>query len=290
MNMNEQIQDIESFIKKTVDTHRYGGIVIGISGGIDSAVAAALSGRALGAQRVRGLILTERDSAVDTRRDAEIVCSHLGISCRFQNLSRALRKMGVYRLVPPVLFIPVRLRERYVRNRWRKISSDPFVDDLNSRGEKEFLKGMAYYRVKHRLRMSVLYMEAEKLGYAVVGTTNRSELSTGFYVKYGDEAADIDPLAHLYKTSVMRIGRELELPEKILSKTPSPDLLPGVTDESVLGMNYEDLDRILWKIDTGRDLDAEEPDLVKRVKLIISASRKRKLKNLSVDSDLVCPL
>ena len=288
--MNEQVQHIVSFIKEAVNTHQFGGVVIGISGGIDSAVAAALCVRALGKECVRGLILTERDSAAQTKKDAKLVCGHLGISCRVHDLSKVLRKMGVYRLVPPVWFTPVRLRERYVRSRWRNISVDPFIDDLENRGGSEFLRGLAYYRSKHRTRMAVLYMEAEKLGYAVAGTTNRTELCTGFYVKYGDEAADIDPLAHLYKTSVARLGRELELPEAILSKAPSPDLLPGITDESVLGMKYEDLDRILWKIDTGQDLDAEDPGRVKRVKDILSAAQNRKLKNLSPDAGSIFPL
>jgi NAD+ synthase len=288
--MHEEAQHIVSFIKEAVETYHFGGIVIGISGGIDSAVAAALCVRAIGKQYVRGLILTERDSAAQTRKDAGIVCDHLGISYRCRDLSGVLRKMGVYRLVPPVWFTPVRFRERYVRNRWRNLSADPFIDDLENRGDREFRKGLAYYRIKHRTRMAVLYMEAEKRGYAVTGTTNRTELSTGFYVKYGDEAADIDPLAHLYKTSVVRMGGELGLPEKILSKAPSPDLLPGITDESVLGMNYEDLDRILGKIDADQDLDTEDPSRVQRVKNILDAARNRKLKNLAPDAGAIFPL
>jgi len=91
----------------------------------------------------------------------------------------------------------------------------------------------------------MLYQRASRLNYAVVGTTNRSEWEVGHYDRYGDGACDIDPIRHLFKTQVRALARYLGVPEEIIEKPPSPDLIPGITDELALGMSYEKLDLIL---------------------------------------------
>lgn len=280
--MNSEAERIIQFIRNTIATYSFRGIVIGISGGIDSAVSAGLCVKALGPEKVLGVVLTERDSSPETKRDAKAVCRHLGIKCTCKNISGVLRKMGTYALVPPTLFAPRKVQENYVRNRWHSHSDDTFVDDLKTAGDAEFLKGAAYYRSKHRARMAMLYLQAEKRGYTIVGATNKTELKTGFYVKYGDDSVDIEPLAHLYKTQVRDLGKELALPQQILQKNPSPDLIPGLTDEYALQISYIDLDRILLKKQRGKSLEDEKKENVERVEKIANVAYYRTLKNLSL--------
>lgn len=105
--------------------------------------------------------------------------------------------------------------------------------------------------MKHRLRMIVLYREAERRDLLVMSCANRTEFETGFFVRYGDDSGDIAPIKHLYKTQVFELGAYLGLPEKILEKAPSPDLFAGMKDEEIMGMRYSELDSILWCLDRG---------------------------------------
>ena len=104
--------------------------------------------------------------------------------------------------------------------------------------------------MKHRLRMVLLYSYAERENLLVVGTANKTEALTGFFVKYGDGAADIMPLLPLYKTQVRQLARFIHVPERIIDKAPTPDLIPGITDEFAIGISYEKLDIILSGLDT----------------------------------------
>lgn len=284
--MTTSARKIAAFIAECIETYGYRGIVIGISGGIDSAVAAALCVQALGTDRVQGATLLERDSAPETGNDAETVSRHLNIDRRHQDISPVLRKMGVYSLMPSPWFAPRTMQERYTRKRWNEHSEHPYIDELNMRGNDEFRRGIAFYRAKHRARMAMLYMEAEKRGYAVCGATNKTELKTGLYVKFGDDAADVEPLAHLYKTQIHELAAELELPENIRSKSPSPDLIPGLDDERILGVNYDDLDRILQSLEAEQPLTDEDPETVERVRQMVQAARRRAAERLSPNSTL----
>lgn len=277
-----QSHAIARFIRSALEGRGYAGAVVGISGGIDSAVVAALTVLALGAGRVLGVLLPEMDSAPETLRDSLIVCDHLRIGRVVKPITPVLRALGAYRLQPRHRFIPRRFQERYVRSKLAALGPDSvLIRDLEGRGDAELLRALAYYRVKHRIRMACLYLEAEKRNYAVVGTTNRTEALTGFYVKWGDEAADLDPVRHLYKTEVYELARDLELPRAILEKPPSPDLIPGVTDEMILGMPYPELDGILMRLERGEDASQLEPAKVARVRAILAAAPRRAFRNLS---------
>ena len=274
---------IVRFLRKTIEEYRYKGAVVGVSGGLDSAVVISLCVEALGKDRVLGVILPERDSSPDTLKDALMVCKNLGVEYVVKPITKVLRAMEVYRLQPPAFLIPRKIQERYVKNKWRSLpQKDAYIEDLRNEGNEEFLKGIAYYRVKHRVRMCYLYLEAERRGYAVVGTTNRTEYKLGFYVKWGDDAVDIEPILHLYKTQVYELAKELDVPEKILRKAPSPDLIPGITDEFAIGMSYQDADRILMKMEKGEDLSNEDPEKVERIREILENVRFREIKMKSL--------
>jgi NAD+ synthase len=116
-------------------------------------------------------------------------------------------------------------------------------------------QAVAYHRVKGRLRAILLYYYAELENLLVLGTCNKTEKAIGFFVKYGDAAADIAPLESLYKTQVRQLAAFLEIPDEIISKPPSPDLLPGITDEYAIGLSYEMLDKILWRLEEEMDID-----------------------------------
>jgi NAD+ synthase len=274
------IKKIESFIKENIEKYGYNGAIIGISGGIDSAVVGKLCVDSLGKERVKGLILPERDSSPETIEDAKLVCDFLGIEYRIVKISPILRKIGVYNLEPPTFFIPRKIQENYAKKEFEKRS---YINDLKNQGDKDFLKGLAYYRIKHRIRMVLLYYYAEQINYAVIGTTNKTELKTGFYVKYGDDSVDIEPIMHLYKTQVFELARQLNIPEKIITKSPSPDLIPGITDEYAMGISYNDLDRILIKMENNEDLSNEDKNMIEKVKNILEAAKFREVKNIHME-------
>ena len=249
-------QQIEAYIREKVQELRRDGAIIGISGGLDSGVVTGLAVRALGRERVFGIIMPERDSSPFTVEHAKLVARHFKVPFRLVKLTPLLRQMGVYRLYPPAFFIPRAMKTRYVLRKHEELKTrldeSPLINTFLGTQEKEMRKGVAYFRSKHRVRMTILYFHAERLNFLVVGTSNRSEWLTGFFVPYGDGAADIMPLLPpLFKTRVRALGEYLGVPERILKKPPSPDLMPGLTDEEAIGMEYEDLDLILDGLERG---------------------------------------
>lgn len=280
MNFEPKIEceRIVEFIRSTMEQYNFKGAVLGISGGIDSAVVLGLLVKAIEREKIKALILPERDSSKQSIKDAKLVCDAFNVDYEIYNLTGALRKLGVYSFFPPAVFIPESVKIKYSRNRWKKYK-DPYILDLKNEGDEQFLRGIAYYRAKHRMRMCKLYMEAERLGYCVVGTTNRTELLLGLYVKWGDDSVDIEPIKHLYKTQVFELARYLKVPEKIINKKPTPDLIPGITDEDAFGISYYDIDNILMELENG--IERDDP-LSLRIKNIIQLTKLRELKSLGV--------
>ena len=284
--MSSETERIIDFIRDSINRYGYRGAVIGISGGIDSAVTGKLLTEALGRHRVFGLMLPERDSAKTTIEDSRLVCDFLEIDYKLIPISPLIRKLGVYRMKPPAQLFPHRIQENYARGIWSR-QKTPYINDLKTSGGDSNRRNLAYYRTKHRFRMIRLYFEAEKRGYAVAGTTNLTEMLTGFYVKWGDDSTDIEPLMHLYKTEVFSLARELGIPGRIISKTPSPDIAPGITDEFALGMNYEKLDRLLMKLREDRGLNTdglkdEEPEDINKIREILAAAEYRNVRNMNL--------
>jgi len=282
--MNE-VEKIVEFLKKSIKENNFSGAVLGISGGIDSAVVLGLLVRAIERDKIMCFMLPERDSPPDSVEDAKLVCEHYKVKYKIKNITKILKSLGIYGYFPPAALIPWKIKAKYAKEKWKNFNKDtnPYEMDVLGTNDPEFLKGISYYRAKHRIRMVYLYKEAELRNYAVIGTTNRTEFLTGLYVKWGDDSSDIEPILHLYKTEVFELAKELDVPEKIIKKPASPDLIPGLTDEEALGLSYVDIDRILKKIIEGNNLDDEDPRKVAVVKRLYDlGERRNKVRNINL--------
>lgn len=250
----EQVShELEGFIKSSVGDFNREGVIVGLSGGVDSSVVLALSVVALGPSKVVGLIMPERDSSPDSESDARLLAERLSVRIERVELTPILDEMGIYRHIPRAIFAWKKAARAGVKAGYRLYSTltgeRPFLSGLEGTSFGTLKRANAYYRMKHRLRMVVLYSHAEHENLLVAGTANKTEFLTGFFVKYGDAAADIMPLLPLYKTQVKQLAKFLQIPDKIINKAPSPDLIPGITDEFALGITYEKLDLILLALD-----------------------------------------
>jgi len=183
------------------------GVVIGLSGGVDSAVAAAFCCRAVGPANVLALSLPSAVSNPQDLRDAADLCKALGMEHRTISIEPIL---DAFRAIPGFSDTP-------------------------------YLLG----NLMARIRMAVLYYHANRDNRLVCGTSNRSEYLLGYCTKYGDNAADIQPILHLYKTEVYEIARELKIPERIITKAPSAGLWTGQSDEAEIGLSYPVIDAAL---------------------------------------------
>ena len=253
-------EQIETFIRRQVDAYQRDGVILGLSGGLDSAVLASLAARALGPEKVQALLLPERDSSPDSKTDALLEIERLGIRHKQVDLTPMLSDLGIYKLLPLRLLGVRSLKAAVVQHHHRAqaeaLGEMPFRAGLlgtRDLGKDKNLidTGNAYSRVKHRVRMTTLYYYADLENRLVLGSTDKSKASTGFVVKWGDNVADIEPLLPLYKTQVRQLARYLGVSEKIMDKAPSPDLIPGIVDGLALGMDYDTLDRILWGLEQG---------------------------------------
>jgi NAD+ synthase len=249
---------IEDFIVDKLAEFKRDGAILGVSGGVDSALTVTLLFRALGSDRVHALLLPERDSSPSSKSDALITLKRLNIQSTEVNLTPILSEIGIYKQIPLQFLGTRRIKETIVRQQHQHqveaLGEQPFLAGLvgtRDLGEEQKVidTGNAYARIKHRMRMVVLYYYAELRNLMVVGTTNRSEALTGFVVKWGDNVADIEPILPLYKTQVFQLAEHLGVEPEIIAKAPSPDLIPGVVDEFALGIDYPTLDKILWGLD-----------------------------------------
>jgi NAD+ synthase len=196
---------IVSWIKKQVKDSGSKGIVLGLSGGIDSAVVAALAKEAVGPNNLLVLFMPCNSNPQDLK-DAKLVARKLGLKSKLVDLS------AVY-------------------NNFLKVLPGAI--------------SLARGNLKPRLRMSTLYYFANKLNYLVCGTGNKSELMVGYFTKYGDGGVDILPIADLFKRQVRQLAKELKVPQGIITKAPTAGLWHGQTDEEEMGITYNELDDIL---------------------------------------------
>ncbi len=244
------------------------GFVVALSGGIDSSVCGALAVRAVGARRVFGLLLPERDSSgVSTSRGRQLV-EHLGISHELHDIAPTLEAIGCYRWRDEAIrrVFPdygagwknkIVIRgglEGRVNHFFLVVQSPDGVVREKRLTLPDYLQIVAATNYKQRIRKTVEYFHADRLNYAVVGTPNRLEYDQGFFVKNGDGSADIKPIAHLYKSQVYAIARHLDLPDEIASAVPTTDTysLPQGQDEFYFALPYRQMDLALWAYNHGR--------------------------------------
>ncbi|GAB3751638.1 NAD(+) synthase [Lysobacter olei] len=244
------------------------GLVVAISGGIDSSVSAALAVRALGADRVFTLILPERDSCDDSASRASLLAAHLGVRSETVDIQPTLAAIGCYQardaavrnLLPEYgdgwkFKIAIDGGTEGRINRFRLIAQSPDSEShARDLGLNEYLTIVAATNFKQRIRKTLEYFHADRLNYAVVGTPNRVEYDQGFFVKNGDGSADVKPIAHLYKTQVYGMARHLGLPDRICEAVPTTDTysLEQGQDEFYYGLPYEQMDVALWALNNGK--------------------------------------
>ncbi|MFO7928981.1 MAG: NAD(+) synthase [Candidatus Humimicrobiaceae bacterium] len=249
LNLDRIPQKIENFIRAYALSLNRDGAVVGLSGGLDSSLMLKLCASALGPKRVMAIILPERDSNKENIRDAINYAKKLRVKYLVKKITLPLWSIGAYNLFPPTFLFRKNVIENYVRRKKESISKrvgkDPFMVNLEGTNDKEMAKGIAYYRIKHRIRSAILFYYSELHNYLYVGAANKSEWLTGFFVKYGDSIADIQPILNVYKTQIFEIARHVGLPEHLIKKPPAPDLMPGLNDKDFIKLPYKSLDLIL---------------------------------------------
>ncbi len=281
LDSEAEVERICSFIVNQVREFKRGGIVIGLSGGIDSALCAALCVRALGTDRIRGLILPEKESNPKSAEYAAKHAKQLGLETETVDITPTLEAFGTYRkrdeLIKSVfpdfnsssrskITLPADLLSKDSLNFFTLKLDDGKGNVKTARLNKRTLNGIvAATDSKQRTRMMHLYYYAEKENYIVCGTTNRTEVLEGFFVKYGDGGVDIEPISHLYKLQVYQLSEHLEVLREIIDRAPSPDTWSfEVNDEQFyFRMPYGKLDPLLyaWEHDVPIERVCEVMDL-----------------------------
>lgn len=249
INCVKSVSEIERFIKSKLEDLNRRGVVLGLSGGLDSTVVAYLSVRSLGKEKVFALFLPERDSSPESEKDALLVRDELRIRLEIKSLTQCLKTLGCYS-TPISKALKTKISTSLPYKTLSKTAGiNFFLENLKGSSNKLLSQAVAFYRIKHRMRMVTLYQYAESHNLAVLGCANKTERMVGFFVRYGDDSGDILPIVHLYKTQVQRLGKYMGIPERILEKPPTPDLFRGLTDEELLGIKYDELDPILYYLD-----------------------------------------
>ncbi len=247
------------------------GLVVAISGGIDSSVCAALSVRAVGADKVFGLLLPERDSSGFSSERGRLLAEHLGIRYQVHDIAPALEALGCYQQRDEAIRRVVPAYGEGWKNKivlagglegginfFKLVVQSPDGQQQSVRlPPREYLQIVAATNFKQRVRKTMEYFHADRLNYAVVGTPNRLEYDQGFFVKNGDGSADLKPIAHLYKTQVYAMARHLGLPEAICAAVPTTDTytLPQGQDEFYFALPYAQMDLALWALEHGHTTD-----------------------------------
>ncbi|MDI6735372.1 MAG: NAD+ synthase [bacterium] len=241
-NKMKLVDDIANWIRIQVEQSGAEGVVLGLSGGVDSSVVAALSKKAVG-ERVLGLIMPCGSSPID-EENALLVASQLGIKTQRINLEAVCR--GLLEVLPPGTGVPP--------------------------GNK-----LALANLKPRLRMITLYYYANNLNYLVSGTGNKSEIMVGYFTKYGDGGVDILPVGGIVKSQVRDLAKELGIPKEIIDKPPSAGLWQGQTDEEELCITYAELDKTILALESKMTEDIDAHILSKVENLIKVSAHKRAL-------------
>ena len=226
LDVEKTKNDIVEFVQNKVSEANADGLVIGLSGGIDSTVAAYIACEAVGKENVFGIIMPSTTTPTDDKLHGTAIAQSLGIN-------------------------------------YKEMAIDSILNEFLSVTQIEDDK-LAIGNLKARIRMSIIYFYANSKNYLVCGTGNKSEIEIGYFTKYGDGACDIEPIGDLYKTHVYELARYLNVPQEIINKPPRAGLWNNQTDEDEIGMTYELLDKILYRHiekDIAADSIAKELDI-----------------------------
>ena len=236
---------IKDFIKTYVENSDCKGVIIGLSGGIDSAVTAILCKQALGKNKVKCLFLPDNSTPENDIKHCKILVKKFDLQCKTKDITDIIKETAKQCIVKPEKF--------------------------------------ALANIKARLRMVLLFEYANMTKNLVCGTSNKSELLVGYFTKYGDGGADIMPIGDLYKTQVYQMAKFLKIPDRITSKPPTAGLLRGQTDEGELKISYEKLDKILQGLEKKIDIKniaknagvkVSEVERIKKMRVISQHKRR----------------
>lgn len=276
------IEDIESKVnaitqklkEDILSVTKRKGAIVGISGGIDSSVTLALTVKALGPDKVIGILLPEKDSSGDSKELALKLADQLGVKTIEENITKALEGFGCYRRrdeavanifseYNPIDYdMKIGINPRAISNNLPPVFSLTIID-RNGQAKskllppKEYLQIVAASNFKQRCRMSMLYYHAERMYYAVIGTPNKHEVEQGFFVKHGDGGADIMPIGNLYKTQVYQIAEFLNIPKEIIQRTPTSDTYSAeqTQEEFFFQLPFKEMDLIWYGYENGYDVE-----------------------------------
>jgi len=252
LDVDAVVPAIERFVRDAMGDLARQGIVVPLSGGLDSSTVLALCARAVGPDRVTALLLPDRKGAPDALRFGRLVADRLGVRTAEVDTTRVNRAAGVYRFLGYRL--PRLLVARIARSRLSGRDESPFVAGLRGTEDPLTRQALAAVNARQRLRMVVTYRYAEQRRLLVVGSAHKSEDLLGLFVKFGvDDVADVMPLKGLYRSHILRIARAVGVPDEVVARTPNPEMLPGVDDKyrDVLGVQSETADLVLWGIEHG---------------------------------------
>jgi NAD+ synthase len=248
------------------------GILVALSGGLDSSTVLLLCTRAAGAENITALMMPERQGNPAALRYGRLVARQFGIKTLTRDISPILRRLGTYDFILSVL-PSHRLQEWASRKYLKSVRENPFLQIM--RGETGAFSRRAYarYASKQRVRLVVTYLLAEERNLLVVGCAHKSEDLLGLYVKFGvDDNADVMPLKNLYRSQILKIAAHLGVPDEIMHRTPNPDIIPGVQDKymDVLGLPSSTLDLLVYGIEHG----LENGDIVSQLRLPVEKVRQ----------------
>lgn len=273
LNAEKEVERITSNLRNLMkNTIKRRGIVLGLSGGIDSSVTCALAVKAFGPKKVFGLHMPERHSSDETLSLSTSVSDHFGIDSEHENISGILEAVGFYQrydaavksVIPEYgdgwkskIVIPNVIESKEF-SLFSVVAQSPEGEMLKVRLTlKAYLEILAATNFKQRTRKMLEYYHADRLNYAVAGTPNRLEYDQGFFVKLGDGAADVKPIAHLYKTQVYQLAEYLGVPSEIRKRPPTTDTysLPQGQDEFYFSLPHDRMDLCLYGKNHGYSLE-----------------------------------
>jgi NAD+ synthase len=275
-----KIRDIESMashlsellIEEIFRKYKRRGAVVGISGGIDSSVTMALAVKAIGADKVFGVMMPEKDSSPDSENLADKLAKKFGVEAVVENIRPALEGFKCYERRDEAIkkvfpeFNPLKDKSKIGINQTgldQKLPPVFHLTIIHPSGEqkskdipvKEYLQIVAASNFKQRCRMSMVYYHAEQKHYVVLGTANKHEIDQGFFVKFGDGGADMYPLANLYKTQVYELARYLGVTQEIIDRTPTTDTYSAeqTQEEFFYQLPFDVMDLMWYGFENGYD-------------------------------------